>query len=119
MSTNTRDNLLATTRRRYTVCELPGIGAVRIQSISELDRAKIEQVAAQDITRMRAQLLALTLVDDEGARLFADSELDTILAMDSRVTNELSSRAMEHVGTQDGTDELVKNLQKTPDDAPQ
>lgn len=114
-----RDVLLATTRRRYVVCDVPGVGNVRMQSISEADRAKIEQVAAQDITRMRAQLLALTLVDDTGARLFADNEIDAILAMDSRVTNELSSRAMEHVGTQDTTEETVKNLQKTHDDAPQ
>lgn len=109
-----RDKLLGSVQRRYSTVEVPGLGAVRLQSLTELERAQIEQVAATDVTRMRAQLIAVALVDDAGNRLFSDQETDHILRMDSRLTGELSTAVMLHVGRQDTTEDQVKNSEGTP-----
>lgn len=109
-----RDRLLGSVKRRYSTAEVAGLGLVRMQSLTELERAQIEQVASTDVTRMRAQLIALSLVDDEGHRLFADQEVETILKMDSRLTGELSTAVMLHVGRQDTTEDEVKNSEGTP-----
>jgi hypothetical protein len=114
MTSNVRDALLASTKRRYTTTEVSGLGTVRLQSLTELERAKIEEVASTDVTRMRAHLIAFALVDDDGNRLFADLEVEQILKMDSRLTGDLSTAVMLHVGRQDTTEDQLKNSEGIP-----
>lgn len=114
MTSDIRDKLLGSVKRRYSTADIAGLGQVRMQSLTELERAQIEQVATTDVTRMRAHLIALSLVDDDGNRLFADQEVETILKMDSRLTGDLSTAVMLHVGRQDATEDAVKNSDGTP-----
>lgn len=108
-----RDKMLASRSRRYEQAHCEGLGWVRVQSLSELERAKVERAAGQDVTRLRATLIAMSVVDVEGHRLFSDDEVDAILDMDSRITLALSDIVMEHIG-RDKTEAHLKNSSATP-----
>lgn len=103
-----RDKLLKTCVRRYTRRDVDGIGSVRVQSLTELERATVEVVASQDAKKMRAMLIVQSLVDDDGNRLFSDKEVDSVLQMDSRISMALSDVVLDHIG-RDKSEDAVKN----------
>lgn len=104
----TRSALLGKRSRRYLEVDITGLGPVRIQSLSERERAELEVKAMSDTSQFRANLIALTLVDEDGARLFADSDVDSILEVDSSLTGELAAHINEHCEVP-RTEESVKN----------
>ena len=112
-TTTIRDALLASCKRRYTEETIEGLGTVRLQSLTELERAKVEVAARDNASVLRGMLIAMSLVDDEGNRLFGDGEVDTILAMDSRLTLRVSDVVLAHIG-KDKTEDAVKNSETTP-----
>jgi hypothetical protein len=104
-----RDKLLATcNKRRVASYNVDGLGEVRLQSLTELERASVEKTANEDTTKLRAMLIAYSMVDEDGNRLFSDDEIGTVLAMDSRFTLPLSTAVLNHVG-RDSTEDAVKN----------
>lgn len=103
-----RDKLLKTCVRRYTRRDVDGIGSVRVQSLTELERATVEAIASQDPKKMRAMLIVQSLVDEDGNRLFSDKEVDSVLQMDSRVSIALSDVVLDHIG-RDKSEDAVKN----------
>ena len=103
-----RDRLLKTCVRRYARRNVDGLGSVRVQSLTELERATVESIASQDAKKMRAMLIVQSLVDDDGNRLFSDKEVDSVLQMDSRVSIALSDVVLDHIG-RDKSEDAVKN----------
>jgi hypothetical protein len=104
-----RDKLLATcNKRRVAEYNVDGLGEVRLQSLTELERASVEKTANEDTTKLRAMLIAYSMVDEDGNRLFSDEEVGTVLAMDSRFTLPLSTAVLNHLG-RDSTEDAVKN----------
>lgn len=111
---NVRDRLLATCKRRYSTATIDGIGEVRLQSLSELERAKVEVASKNDQFKLRALLIAVSLVDVDGNRLFSDDDVDSVLSMDSRITLRLSDAVLEHIGRDDEAGSQLKNYETTP-----
>lgn len=83
--------------RRYAEAPVPGLGTFRLQSLTEGERAAIYAASASD-GKLYARLLVATLVDEEGRRLFADEQLDAVLALDTAVSIPLSEAAEAHAG---------------------
>jgi tRNA A37 N6-isopentenylltransferase MiaA len=103
---NLRDRLVESIRRRYLEVEIDGLGTVRLQSLSEGDYSRVEDAKPED---RRPLLVARTLVDSAGDRLFADEDVDTISEMDFAVVHAIAERAMLHCRTQTTVENAVKN----------
>lgn len=92
-----RDRLLQTVKRRYTVKELDGVGPVRFQSLTEKDYGDIDKAEREG--NDRAMLIAKSVVDDNGDRVFADTDIELIKSFDLAYINALALAATEHVRT--------------------
>ena len=116
--TATRDELLSTCKRRYRLAEIAGLPQpVRIQSLSEGERATIEtKLSGSDLSKLRAALVVRCVVDEDGDRLFADEDVDQVLEMDSTIVSEISDAIQDHCATAE-IEELAKNSNGTPGDA--
>lgn len=81
------------TQRRYVEFDVVGYGRLRIQSLTEAERAAVEYALAYaegDDERavamsFKSRLIAASVVDDEGERYYLDSEHDQIQTYDSRL----------------------------------
>lgn len=108
-------------RRRYTEFEIDGFGTVRIQSLTERERASIEKQAGNDGFCYRASLIALAVVDANGDRVFSDEDVEQLAEADCQLTISLSDAVIEHVGalqfTQSSIEAEVKNSEATQPDA--
>lgn len=102
-----KEQILSMTNRRYD--EVDGI---RIQSLNELELSTLESLWAKRFQdegmslKMRAELLAMCIVDENGNRVFATSEDDisAIQSMDSKVSAPLYRACRVHVGLDDPKD---------------
>lgn len=97
-----RDAILSKCKRRIKKFEIPGLGEVYIQSLTELERSKCE---TDSLTNLRASLIAFSLVDKEGTRLFSDKELPTIQSVDSSITGALINAIESHCSINEKADE--------------
>lgn len=73
----TRDSILAAKDFDFQDVEVPEWGGtVRLRGLSAAERDNFEATLAQtqDLSNLRSRLVVLSLVDDEGNRLFKDSE---------------------------------------------
>lgn len=73
-------------------------GAVRIRAMTGAERDAFRTAIADgpsaEVGRFEAALLALTLVDDSGQRLFELAELDALRAKSAAVLDRLAKEAM-------------------------
>lgn len=116
----TREDFLGgSVDRRYRNVTLPISGKiVRIQSLSELERARYEaamydgngrRIAAR-VRDVRARLICLCMVDARGDRLLNDTDAERIVSLDSHDVGHLYDAMWEHVGFgNQGVEEAVKN----------
>jgi hypothetical protein len=133
MALATREELLSKlgrAKRRYREIHLPVSDlTVRIRSLTEGELSSYQRKLfakggrGLDPTALRTanrRLFALCLVDEQGNRLFSDSDVDTMVEMDSMDSGKLYEACSEHCGI-DRTDmgdlsELEKNSGTTRDD---
>ena len=131
MTTINRDSLRKLGSRRFAT--VPGMDDTghefRVRSLSELESSELlqgwqlDEDGTPDAAKrplLRARLVQLCLVDDEGDPLFGTvdgefpaSELDDILALDSRITQRVGDFLFEHLGmigkSKIDIEETVKN----------
>lgn len=105
-----REDLLKATERRYADFQ-----GYRFQSLNDLewsswesgkfnyDKAKVDTAWMKE---QRRRLLVKVLVDDSGARLFADSEFTLLAGLDAGLVGDLYDFAMEHCGFTDSEKEV-------------
>lgn len=116
MTTITRSDILGTIgKRRIAKEEIDGIGVAYVRSITEGERAAIEDATRQDPKRARVLLIVSSLCDEEGTPLLGKNDIDALMEADSRVTMALSNAIARHIQPTDyeGT---RKNLQETQGD---
>jgi hypothetical protein len=110
MTTLTREALLGKSARRYLDVVIGDGETVRIQSLSEADLGEYDaaaydkqtyKVTPQCVVLRRRLLVALSLVDDEGKRLFKSSEVDSLLDVDAKVVGMIHNAAVEFNSLQD------------------
>lgn len=108
MTTNlaTREAILAANKRRYREIEVPIVGAVRIQSLTERERNVCEswffdKQGRRDADRSiesKARWIVECVVDEHGARMFTEADIPTLLALDAAATNHIFDEILQHVG---------------------
>jgi len=87
-------------KRRYDV-----VSDIRIQSLTEVELSTLRGIWASrygeskviDLTSRR-ELFVMTVVDDAGARLFANEDVDALGELDGVVVEEVYEAAAKHVG---------------------
>lgn len=122
-----RSELLGRSKRIYREVVLPDGATVRIQNLMEDERSRYEAASLDaklkpsrdGVRTMRARLIALCVVDGEGNRIFADTDIEAIGRIDGRVTNRLADAIQDHCGLVDTVEEYearVKNCGETAGD---
>jgi hypothetical protein len=113
----------AACQRRYTTVNVPILGAVRIQSLTELERSTYEASRLDDSGQWdresgaaaKVKLIVLCCVDSEGNRLFIESDEPKLQQIDSLVSDRLFDRCMSHCGfTDEDIEAIAKNFEETP-----
>jgi hypothetical protein len=107
-----REEILALTKRRYV--EVDG---VRLQNLTEYEQSVLESRWANryeeskelDLS-MRRELLSVCIVDEDGVRIFKNTEVDLLKNLDSAVTKKLYDAARVHCGMDDK--KAVEKLEK-------
>lgn len=122
-----REALLAKTPRRYDVVALPIRGGkVRIQSLTERERAKFERdnqgkdgkTSGKSLETVRRRLMILAVVDGQGNRLLLDEDLPVLAEWDSADVNAVCDAVSAHCGfTDEDLESIAKNSEATAADA--
>ena len=124
-----RDQILAADDLKTEVVNVPEWGgAATVRSMTAADRDEYEQsmVASRgpddkaNMRNVRARLVAVTLVDESGKRLFSDADIDIIGAKSARAINRVFKVAARlNALTGDDVEELAKNSDAGPsEDSP-
>jgi len=114
----TRDTLLAAPKRRFAEVEIAGWGKVRIRSLSELERSRIEtsmldkkgQIASNRLVDIKCRWIVAAVVDENGNTLLTNGDIPQLQQQDSSCTDALMDAIKEHCGLSDNDlKELEKN----------
>ncbi len=110
-----REAILNAKDTHSEVVEVPEWGGhvcIRAMTGTERDdfRAAIEGKEASLVGKFEAPLLALTLVDEEGNRLFSIDDVEGLRAKSAKVLDKLTQIAMRVNGmTEEAQEEAAKN----------
>lgn len=99
-----RDAILAAKDFKFRDVDVPEWGGtVRVRGLSAAERDSFEASVAttQDLSNLRARLVVLSLVDEEGNRLFKDSEATLLGQKNGVVINKLFDVVRELSGMSD------------------
>lgn len=108
--TTLRDQVFDTIgARRYKTIDAPPFGEIRIQSITELERATLERSNAKGDTYARARMIALAIVDAFGHRVFGDADVESLANADAALTLRLSEEIAAHWANAPTGEQHVKN----------
>lgn len=121
MATIDREDLVQFAKRRHTEVPFLQTGKkVRIQSLTERERAELESaIVERKGGSLRARIIAKSVVDEDGKRIFSDDDIPFIESLDSQVTSELYDAIDQHCGVIRGQDDLEtigKNSEEIPED---
>lgn len=112
------DALLGAAPRRFATVSIESLGNVRIRSLTELERSRIEasmrdkkgQVAGAKILDLKCRMIVECLVDANGNQLFTNKDIERIRQQDSKVTNAIVDAIQAHCGwTDDDVEDIEKN----------
>ena len=83
-----------------------GAGEVLIREFTTADREKFEVLAMQmssgkGAKNMKAKLIAISLVNEQGGRVFGDDEINKIAMMPSTITEKIFNEVLELNGMAD------------------
>jgi hypothetical protein len=84
--------------RRYGTYHVPGFGTIRVQSLTERERAGIERAVQGGSSLYRPHMVALAVVDDEGRRVFTDGDVEDLAEVDSRLMLAIADTVAGHIG---------------------
>lgn len=115
--TITRSEILGTSgRRRIEHVHIVGYGDVHVRSITEGERAGIEDATRNDPKLARILLIIASVCDADGTPMFGKADVEALREADSRITMALSNAIAAHIQPVDIEDKL-KNLPETHADA--
>lgn len=123
----TREQILAAQDIRVERVEVPEwSGAVLVRGLTAAERdafdlsATVEQDGRRVINfqQLRARLVAMSLVDEQGKRLFSDADVEILAAKSGAVIGRIFDVAMRLSGlTGQDIEEITRNFTTTPPDA--
>lgn len=111
-----RDAILGAVDTEYQTVDVPEWGGqVRVRSISAAERERLmklsvvtegrgaKQTQRFDMPTFRVKLAALSMVDDDGRRLFTDDDMAALGRKSARALERVSDVALDLAGVQDDT----------------
>lgn len=115
-----RDEILNAPDLAIEVVEIPEWGgAIRVRGLNGEERDRFEASVVQidgkktkmNMSNMRARLVALTAVDEQGKRLFKFSDVEALGKKNAAALDRIFDKAMELSGMrEEDIDELVANF---------
>lgn len=120
----TKEDLLSRYGRRVESLTVEGVGEFRVQSLSESEKATYEgtwfdkngKVIERKFRLRKALLLSLTLLDENGARMFPDEEVESLDLCPSFVDPMFT--AVQRFCRMKTDDEVVEERKKNSDSPP-
>lgn len=112
-------------KRRTTIVDVPGLGAVKIRSLREKERAQYEgdtlddfgDVQKEKVITAKRRLICLAVVDANGEPLLEPGDVAALGEMDSAIVNELFRHVSDFTGISKGDiADLVGNSKTTRED---
>ena len=100
----TKDSILAVQDFTTKTVDVPEWGgSVLLRGLSSRDKDKFETELAetQDLNNLRARLVVLSLVDENGERMFSDDEADSLGQKNALVIGRLFDEVRELSGMSD------------------
>ena len=97
-------------------------GSVTIREMTGRDRDAFEQSTYQkngsdyqvNLKNMRARLAAISIVDDDGVRMFSDAEVEKLAEKSAKALDRIFAACQDLNGLSgDDVEELAKNLEQT------
>lgn len=128
MATITKQAFLEAGERRYENVEIPGLGTTRVRSLTEPEKTKYYAARFDENGKFipevwfqrSPRLLVLAVVDDNGERMFSDSEEDlaAVIALDSKLTEPVYkvARPLSNIDANEETGG-DRETEKKPDSA--
>lgn len=126
MTVLTKEAILAADDARYEIIDVPEWGGkVRIRGLSGDERDRYEQsmvaMVGSNITAKLAgatsRLVAWSLVDDDGKRLFTDTEVKALGAKSAQALQRVFDAARHLSGlTKEDVESMVGNSESVPSD---
>lgn len=123
----TADAILAKDDRRYKIVEVPEWGGkVRVRSLSGQERDKFEASSVkvrgnkreENFENFRARLVALSVVDNSGLRLFPDAQIPHLGQKNAAALQRVFNVATELNGMSDAdVEELTESFDEAPDES--
>lgn len=122
-----KSQILAVRQRRTELVTCPLLaGKVRVGAMTARDRDNFEAALVvadgnkrkTDFTNFRAKLVARTVIDDDGKRIFADEDADALGELEAADIQPIFEVAQRLNGfSQADVDELTKNSSAAPSGA--
>lgn len=105
-------------KRRFATVSIEGLGNVRIRSLTELERSRLEasmrdkrgNLNTTKQVEIKCRVIVAAVVDEEGNQVFTNSDIAQLGQQDSKITNELVEAIQAHCGwSDDDLEDLEKN----------
>jgi hypothetical protein len=127
MSLLSRDAILTVDDRKHKDVEVPEWGGtVRVRAMSGYERDKFETSMVEirgnkrkeNFTNLRARFVALVLIDEDGKRLFSDTDIALLGAKSAAALDRVYAVGQELNGLSDkDVEELTEVFEQTPDES--
>ena len=116
-----RQQLLAACKRRYQLIKVPGLGDVRIRSLTELERSTYEAdflsgATPEELIEAKRSLVILCVVDADGNPLLTTADIKALGEVDGAILGSLFTQCKEFAGigtTEARLEEILGNLKGT------
>lgn len=86
---STREQILKLTGRRFRKVGIPGIPDLTVQSLTELERAKVEVATKNPETLKRTIVIQSAICGKTGEKLFTDDDMELLAKLDSSVIDSI------------------------------
>lgn len=110
---------------KFACREYDEVNGVRLQSLTEMELSMLRSSwgerfnknkdNAMNVANMRVDLLAASIVDDDGVRIFSDDEASVLFGWKSSITEKLynAARVLSGLDADDEVDEAEKKSEET------
>lgn len=101
-----KDALLGAPKRRFATIEIADLGKVRIRSLTEGERSRIEasmmgkggEINSNKLADLKCRMIVECVVDDDGNQVYTNTDIDRLRQQDCKVTNDISNAIEAHCG---------------------